>query len=55
MQKMQDFILSLEGEIFGERPEQWGNYQEQNLDMAKYYIAKYKNALETHKRFIYLP
>jgi len=49
------FILGFEGEIPGARPEQCGNYQEQNLDMAKYYIAKYKNALENHKRFVYLP
>ena len=54
MQKMQDFILSLEGEIFGERPEQWGNYQEQNLDMAKYYIAKHEKALLGHMTFVYL-
>lgn len=53
--EMCNFILGFEGEIPGARPEQCGNYQEQNLDMAKYYIAKYKNALETHKRFIYLP
>lgn len=53
--EMCNFILGFEGEIPGARPEQCGNYQEQNLDMAKYYIAKYKNALETHKRFVYLP
>ena len=53
--EMCNFILGFEGEIPGARPAQCGNYQEQNLDMAKYYIAKYKNALETHKRFVYLP
>ena len=53
--EMCNFILGFEGEIPGARPEQCGNYKEQNLDMAKYYIAKYKNALETHKRFVYLP
>jgi len=53
--EMCNFILGFEGEIPGARPEQCGNYQEQNLDMAKYYIAKYKNALENHKRFVYLP
>ncbi len=43
--EMCDFILQFEGEIPGARPEQCGNWQEQNLDMAKFYIAKYKTAL----------
>ena len=50
---MCDFVLSFTGDIPGAKPEQCGNYSEQNLDMAKYYIAKYKSALTQHKRFVY--
>ena len=50
---MCDFILDFEGEIPGARPEQCGNYSEQNLAMAKYYIRKYKEELVTHRRFVY--
>ena len=39
------FILSYEGEIPGAKPEECGNYSEQNLNMAKYYIDKYLNCL----------
>lgn len=50
---MCDFILSFEGEIPGARPEECGNYSEQSLPMAKYYIAKYKKALCENKNFEY--
>lgn len=50
---MCDFILGFEGEIPGAQPEQCGNYSEQNLNMAKYYIRKYKQELTEHKRFVY--
>lgn len=50
---MCDFIIGYEGEIPGARPEQCGNYSEQNLPMAKYYIQKYRDALSKHKRFSY--
>ncbi len=50
---MCDFILSFEGEIPGAAPEQCGNYLEQNLEMAKYYIKKYKRDLIENKRFVY--
>lgn len=50
---MCDFIIGYEGEIPGAQPEQCGNYSEQNLNMAKYYIRGYKKNLEEHKRFIY--
>lgn len=53
MINMCDFIIDFEGEIPGARPEQCGNYSEQNLNMAKYYIRKYKYDLETNKRFVY--
>ena len=50
---MCDFILSFEGEIPGARPKECGNYSEQNLNMAKFYIQKYKTALTEHRRFVY--
>ncbi len=48
-----NFILNFQGEIPGAKPSECGNYSEQNLDMAKYYIEKYKYQLETYKRFVY--
>ena len=51
--EMCDFILAFQGEIPGAAPEQCGNYSEQNLNMAKYYIEKYRNALVNDKRFVY--
>lgn len=50
---MCDFIIGFEGEIPGAQPEQCGNYSEQNLNMAKFYIKKYKNDLVNYKRFVY--
>lgn len=50
---MCQFIIDFEGEIPGAAPEQCGNYSEQNLNMAKYYIKKYKEELEKNKRFTY--
>ena len=49
-----DFIISFEGEIPGAAPEQCGNYSEQNLNMAKYYISKYKKELTENKSFTYI-
>lgn len=51
--EMCDFVLAFEGEIPGAAPEQCGNYSEQNLAMAQYYIARYKTALSENKRFVY--
>ena len=50
---MCDFILAFEGEIPGAKPEECGNFSEQNLSMAKFYIKKYKDALVAHKRLAY--
>lgn len=47
--KMYDFILEYNGDIPGANPEQCGNYSEQNLNMAKYYINKYRNSLIVDK------
>lgn len=51
--EMCDFIINYKGEIPGAAPEQCGNYSEQNLEMAKYYIKKYKKELTENNRFIY--
>ncbi|MCC8103062.1 MAG: S-ribosylhomocysteine lyase [Clostridiales bacterium] len=50
---MCDFILNYEGKIPGAQPDQCGNYSEQNLDMAKYYIKKYRTELINNRRFCY--
>jgi len=50
---MCDFILNYEGEIPGAQPDQCGNYSEQNLNMAKYYIKKYRTELISNRRFCY--
>lgn len=47
------YIISFEGEIPGAAPKQCGNYSEQNLPMAKYYIARYLKELQENKRFVY--
>ena len=51
--EMCDFILDFEGEIPGARPEECGNYSEQNLSMCKYYIKKYRDELSAYRRFTY--
>ncbi|MBQ3057965.1 MAG: S-ribosylhomocysteine lyase [Clostridia bacterium] len=48
-----DFIIDFEGEIPGAKPEECGNFSEQNLNMAKFYIKKYKTELIESKRLIY--
>lgn len=50
---MCDFIINFEGEIPGSTAKECGNFLEQNLNMAKYYIKKYKYELEKFKRFNY--
>ena len=52
VREMCDFILDFEGEIPGATPAECGNYLEQNLPMAKYYIANYLTEL-SEKRFAY--
>ena len=51
--KMCDFVIDFEGEIPGASPVECGNYSEQNLAMAKFYITKYKKALVENKNFEY--
>ncbi len=50
---MCDFVIGFEGEIPGAAPQECGNYSEQNLNMAKYYISRYKKDLQTYKNFEY--
>lgn len=47
------FILSWEGDIPGARPEECGNYSEQNLNIAKYYVRRYLDGLERDPRTEY--
>ena len=47
------FILAYEGDIPGAKAEECGNFSEQNLPMAKFYISRYLSELEEHKRFVY--
>ena len=51
--QMCDFVINFDSEIPGAKPEECGNYSEQNLNMAKYYITKYKKALINNKNFEY--
>jgi len=50
---MCQFIIDFEGEIPGAKPEECGNYSEQNLPMAKYYAAKYLKQLKENTILIY--
>lgn len=47
------FILDFEGDIPGASAIECGNYIEQNLNMAKYYIKKYQQQLIEHQRYTY--
>lgn len=51
--EMCDWILEFEGKIPGASPEECGNWSEQNPDMAKYYIRRYRQELEDYRRFTY--
>ena len=51
--EMCDFVLNFKGEIPGAKPQECGNFSEQNLSMAKFYIQKYKKAISENKSFYY--
>lgn len=53
--RMCEFILEFEGAIPGASPEECGNYLEQNLNMAKYYIKKFQDELLVYHRTEYPP
>ena len=48
-----DFIIEFDGAIPGASAAECGNWQEQNLEMAKYYIKKYKTSLICEKNLEY--
>ena len=50
---MLKFVISFEGEIPGAKPEECGNYSEQDLEKAKIYAKKYLDDLQTYKRLKY--
>ena len=50
---MCEFSLGYEGEIPGARPEECGNWLEQNLPMAKYYVSRYLDRLRGERNFAY--
>ena len=49
---MCDFMIDFSREILGAKPEECGNYSEQNLAMAQYYIRRYKEELVNNRRFM---
>ncbi|MBR5773574.1 MAG: S-ribosylhomocysteine lyase [Clostridia bacterium] len=51
--EMCDFIIGFEGDIPGASAVECGNYLEQNLPMAKFYIARYKERLLRNRSFEY--
>ncbi|MBR3961820.1 MAG: S-ribosylhomocysteine lyase [Clostridia bacterium] len=51
--KMCDFVINFSGKIPGATAIECGNFSEQNLDMAKYYIKKYKAALTANPQLKY--
>lgn len=51
--EMCDFIIGFEGDIPGASAIECGNYLEQNLAMAKFYIERYKTRLIENKNFEY--
>ena len=51
--ELADYVLGYEGEIPGYSPRDCGNYLDNNLDMAKYYIKKYKDALVNDRHLVY--
>lgn len=42
LREMAEYVLSYEGEIPGYSPRDCGNYLDNNLTLAKYYMKKYK-------------
>ena len=50
---MCDFVLDFEGDIPGATARECGNFSEQNLNMAKFYIEKYKKAITEKQNFEY--
>ena len=47
------FIVDFKGDIPGASPAECGNYSEQNLPMAKFYISRYLSELTANPRLEY--
>ncbi|GHV83396.1 S-ribosylhomocysteine lyase [Spirochaetia bacterium] len=47
--ELMDWICNFEGEIPGAKPEECGNYSEQNLNMAKWEAERYRKLLKQAK------
>ncbi len=47
------FVINFNGDIPGASKAECGNWSEQNLDMAKYYVSAYKKELEENRNFTY--
>ena len=47
------FVLHFDGQIPGATAAECGNYSEQNLTLAKYYVQNYLDQLQKHRRFVY--
>jgi len=50
IQELFSFVLNFSGAIPGASAKECGNYQEQNLDMAKYEAKKYLNEVILHAK-----
>ncbi len=48
-----EFILGFNGEIPGADAKSCGNYSEQNLEMAKYYVKRFLTRMEKELNFSY--
>lgn len=53
VKSMCQFVLQFEGEIPGATPLECGNFSDQNLSMAKWYVSRYLEDLTQFKRFEY--
>lgn len=53
VKEMCEFILQFQGEIPGATPIECGNFSDQNLPMAKWYVRRYLDDLMQFKRFEY--
>ncbi len=54
VREMCNFIVNFEGEIPGASAVECGNWQDQNLDMAKWYVRRYLESLEENPCLVYL-
>ena len=53
VESMCEFIMRYEGNIPGATPAECGNWREQNLAEAKYYVSRYLRALRTERNTKY--